>query len=410
MAALRQHGPVDWGLSQKAVQGLAVRPTPLAGEPMNRSRRSSLSVVRWLMAAWPVAASSQPVPTATIPLAPACVSCRIVVAPGIILGDTSGPGEFPRGGRSITRDDRGRYFVGFLSQFPPKVYGPDGRYQAELGRAGEGPGEFRLAAIYAVGGDTAWISDSFNGRLAEMVYSEGRWAHLASRPVSGIPLSPFSVIRLRDRAILYNGVIMTSERIGYPLHLFRDRQPLISFGTSAPAFRPAQVGLAVRAIWPARDGGAWVAHSVRYEVERYDDKGGLRDRWERRVPWFFPHDGSRGPDPGRPPDPRMLAIGEDDSGLLWFFLGVPDPRSREAFGPAPGPGMVDLRDFNRYYDTLIEVFDPRRGVILASQRVDDAMVVAVGAFRGGFQAASELRTESGGWRFRLWGLRLSGVP
>lgn len=347
----------------------------------------------------------------SIPDRVTCPRCEIRVAPVLVLGDTSGLGELPQPARQVLLDDRGRYFVSFASQAGPLVFNSRGRIQGSIGRAGDGPGEFRTMLIASAARDTAWVFDGVNARLSAMRYDGTTWKFATSWQRPGMPIVPFAVERLPTGTLVMNGMIATPERIGFPLHAVDTTGAIRSFGSSTPAVRPGAPALGIRKLWPASGGGVWVAHVTRFQLERYDAASHLTGQWSRAVDWFIPHDGSRQLGPAEPPpSPRLSAIAEDAQGLVWVLASVPDPRYREAFAPNMSPGRIDIVNRDLLSDTVIEVYDLRAGTLVATKRIPQALIAVIGRDARGLQAVGEQRTEMGGWQMPVFRLELVGRP
>lgn len=361
-----------------------------------------------------VCRSQETVATQTVPPLgmirgePTCSSCGVRLAQVAVLGDTAGDGELPRELRFATMDERGRYLLSFVTPDLPMVYSPTGQFLGRIGRIGRGPGEFMMPVVFHAYRDTVWLTDGLTGRITAMQAVGQEWGSGGTWTVPGMPQIPFAVTRLMDGSILYNAQVNSVDQIGFPLHLLRLDGLVRSFGALTPESRPGQVWRDRRLLAGSREGGAWVLHAARYELERYDGSGQMTARWRRDVPWFPPQREAHRVAPDRPPPAQALAAAEDSGGLVWLFLGVPDPRHREAFGPSPTPGIVDFRSYDRYFDTIIEVFDPVSGTIIASQRTDHAILAVAGVIQGRIHALSERRTEAGGWQIVVWEVELTG--
>ncbi len=98
--------------------------------------------------------------------------------------------------------------------------------------------------------------------------------------------------------------------------------------------------------------------------------------------WFPNH--QRGPtsDLSATPPPLLLAVSQDAQGLLWSLIAVADPNWKSALEyqkhpdekplkkGEPAPKRLVVGDLHKYYDTLIEVIDPARGVVVARGKAD----------------------------------------
>jgi hypothetical protein len=112
----------------------------------------------------------------------------------------------------------------------------------------------------------------------------------------------------------------------------------------------------------------------RYQIELWDTAGTLHRVITRNVPWFPEWRGLPGFDPSRQKWPPLLqGVDQLPDGLVAVMLFVPDAN----WAPAPpGRGMMDQNEINRYFDTMIEIIDPRAGTVLAAQRFPNIVVPA----------------------------------
>jgi hypothetical protein len=101
-----------------------------------------------------------------------------------------------------------------------------------------------------------------------------------------------------------------------------------------------------------------------------------------------PEEPSR-PSAPRPYQPRITGLHTDGQGRLWVCVTVADPRASEA---AEG-------DYDRLYDTVIEILEMPSGRLNMSQRLD----MAVGEpLENGFLYSREEDPETGLLRFHVW--------
>lgn len=81
----------------------------------------------------------------------------------VIAPDEGSPGELS-GGNRLVADDAGNAYVMQRSPVRIAVFGPDGQWLRDIGREGDGPGEFRDGMLGLVG-DTLFVQDPNNTRL-----------------------------------------------------------------------------------------------------------------------------------------------------------------------------------------------------------------------------------------------------
>lgn len=358
-------------------------------------------------------AQALPRPTA-IPPSVTCPACRVEVDLEVVLGDTVGAGELPTSVYWVRRDQVGRFFLSFPRSTAPMIFDQRGRFLGSVGGIGDGPGEARMPLVYHASGDSVWVADPVAARISVFRLELPHTRFLTSWRQTGLYPPPFAAVPVSEEGVLVNATIASQDRIGFPLHLLRQDGSIVSFGAEVPEYRPGLPRLSTRILAPARGGGAWVAHSTRYELERYDGSGKLLGRWTRSVPWFPANRGEVPADLELAPEPRSIAVAEDHRGLLWILLLVPDPRHREAFGPDPHPSppgrpqILVMENPNLYFDTVVEVFDPVRGRILASTRLDESLVALLGMSGTDMLSASSASSDHGGFQIIVRRLRITG--
>jgi hypothetical protein len=150
-----------------------------------------------------------------------------------------------------------------------------------------------------------------------------------------------------------------------------------------------------------------VADIVQYRIQRWSLDGVKRAEINRTVDWFRPHDNFRYPvdiaSEAHPPG--LISIHQDNTGLLWTILRVPDRRWKSALGQRTnvyGRSAIGVLDREKYWDTIVEVIDPTSGKVIASTRVDAVLE----RFVHDRQAFQYKEDESGEpsvviWQFRL---------
>lgn len=300
---------------------------------------------------------------------PTCPRCTISVTPIIQLGEGAGPGTIDHMQSTGVRTSQGHYLVIGSYSTSIKVFGPDARFRRTIGRAGDGPGEYRgIAAIRLDAGDSLHVFDNMNRR--HTVLAPG----LTFVRSSVLPFAPgLAVAPDGQGQWVFNASLRTPAQIGLPLHLVGgDGRLLRSFGSESGAYRPDIPFLTSRAIAPAGTSRIWSAHRVQYVIDLIDVASGqIVKQLIREAHWF--------PSRLRPtvhnavvgqPEPFVLSVAEDAGGLLWVFIGVADSQWRSTVRP-PGPGAPhgEIVDEQAYWNTRIEVLDPTRGTLVAAREI-----------------------------------------
>lgn len=328
-------------------------------------------------------------------LDPPCSTCSVRVERIATLGSDDGLGalgSYPE----AARDREGNFLVSYFenrSQF--LVFDSTGSFIRSVGRQGAGPGEYRFVRHISATERAVYIWDSTGRRITELLAGDS-----AARtfPILGDPLS---VAVIDDSTFVYNAVVTTSDLIGKPFHVLHAgaARPL-SFGDEGEAFRP-DVGFAGRRAVDRADATSfWAGLSTEYRLQRWSLDGVRLGEWVRNVDWFPRHYTEPLPDPERPPAPYIVDIAGLTNGRVVVLIAVPDPRWREGIVPSPVPEGTgyQIGDANRYFDTMIELIDPERAVVLGSTRVDAFLVSMLDAST----ALSYRETEAGFPRADVW--------
>jgi hypothetical protein len=175
-----------------------------------------------------------------------------------------------------------------------------GRPKGRIGRTGDGPGEFRLAAWLGARGDSLWIYDSRSRRLS-LFGPEGRFIRAVSLPIYGLGVVP---VRTGSFLWISARAYGRPEAVHDPMRIVRysaagiARDTLFSEVVPYRQFRLIQgEGMTVGAqvlddatmITLLDDGSGWLRVERRTEgaaeigVTRYGTDG--RARWRRQIPY-----------------------------------------------------------------------------------------------------------------------------
>lgn len=345
------------------------------------------SVVAWLAAVTmmpTVAACTQRPSVTTIRVRgePQCRDCRLEAREvGRIGREGEHLVEWPQ---DMWQDRRGRIFVmQSNSATVPVVFDSTGRYIQSIGRIGEGPGEFtRAAAVFGDQSDTTFIHDWIRGRLTVL---DPNLRIVRQQP---FPPGALKGAALSDGTLLANAVTRDRASPGFPFQLFNrsgDRVGVVGTG-EIPLAPSTQILFAYR-VAAARGDGFWAVPLMgRHLIERWTTPTTVTIFRRDRAPWFVevPRDAGE-TDHADPPVSSMRGVWEDRDGLVWTLVRVADRR-----GPAPRDSVRTVegaytvpRDLARESDTIVEVLDPRSGMLVASQRFDGLFAWALGNGRVG---------------------------
>jgi hypothetical protein len=274
----------------------------------------------------------------------------------------------------VLRDGTGRYIIVVQGELP-LVFAANGRFVRQLGRTGEGPGEFRRASFVApLPGDSLLVLDTQLQR-ANVFSPELRFVRTIRLPFYA---NAARVLEWPGR-VAVNGV---SYSRGWPLHMLDLSKPtatlLASFGDNDGEMRPGENARLIRRFVAGGTDDFWALQVLKYQITHYRADGRTLASIRRESDWF---DGESewslgGPD--RPPYPAVqtAAIRGD---TLWIAVRVPredwkrawsDERLFGAGEAASGRGP----DPTALHMTRVEVIDVRKRAVIASRDFDGIIV------------------------------------
>jgi hypothetical protein len=143
-----------------------------------------------------------------------------------------------------------------------------------------------------------------------------------------------------------------------------------------------------------------------FVIERWRVEGGqLTLVLERRTDWFVSWERYEGPIAVVRPPPTVHAVWEDGARRLWVAIHVADSEWRRSdFEARPGDMVRSPRAAkHRLLDTIVEVIDVQRGVLLASQRFDEVFQTVV----NGQPFVTYEEDETGHPTYKVWRFRLT---
>lgn len=288
-----------------------------------------------------------------------CTLCALRVSHAASLGSAADP-ESPadRFHHDIVQDGRGRYFV--RAGWPVTrilVYDSDGNLASVWGRQGDGPGEYRnIGQLLMLRGDSLGVLDQSNSRLT-VLNADGSIARTKLLPISPYP---HRIVEIDDGTLVVAGGEHTAAASGYVMHLVR------TDGSASP-FVPAGMVLRSRPSASQRrlaaDGmTVWAARPDRYELTQHGADGVSLRVLKREVDWFPDRETEGAMDFARePPAPYLADVRVDEEGFIWTMVRLADAEW------APVEDVASVVD-ERRYDSIVEVLDPDRGLVLHSQR------------------------------------------
>jgi hypothetical protein len=269
-------------------------------------------------------------------------------------------------------DSRGRFYTWSHDRYEILVYARDGTLLARIGRRGEGPGELsRPGTRLAV---TA--GDSLFAMLASrFVVFDSTGRPVRTVPVTSAPFSP--PVPLPNGDVIVAAPFRSLEAAGRGLHVLSPRgEVLRSFGGDGSF--DARCLLCVRyRISPARHVDAiWAIPANRYEIRKINYSGHDISVMRVEGSWYVPSTDSMRP------NISVVHLREDVEGRLWVFAVLyPSPPQQNGRGVASVPESVRASLIGQA-KSVIDVFDPTHGVLIASQSYTGAFI----GFGDGFVA------------------------
>jgi hypothetical protein len=314
------------------------------------------------------------------------------------LGTSQGPGELGvQPTINAAADTRFYVFDPTIEPGRVMVFDGTGRFLTMFGRSGRGPGEYSRPRHVIAHRDSLHVIDVLQYRVTTLS------ADYKVQRVDQLPLAFPRYVRFPDGSYLVNGGLQTRDAVGLPFHLLDGSLRIVrSFGADDPTVIPGQRWRQERVLAQASDSLFWAAPTNRFAVELWGTDGRLRRRIERRAAWFAAWTETGGLPRLTPPKPRVAGLHQDERGRLWVMVHVADANW------APGSQSLNERVLEypeqaRYFDTIVEVWDPSSARLITSTRFDEHLHPFIG--RGMVFSA---RLDGGGIPYYdVWRLEIS---
>ena len=261
----------------------------------------------------------------------------------------------------------------------------------QIGRSGEGPGEWFRPLSVAELPDAFVVFDPFLSRVTWLAKGDLAVARTARMPPANTGTLPAV---FADGSYVLSGPVPTREAAGRPLHVVTpDGEVLRSFGED-----PSPSVIA-----PSGDSAVWAAQGDRYRLEKWHLDGRLVAVYEREADWFPALAADAAPEAG---DASLQISGmwEDGLGRLWVHMMV-RTLTEVIVLDDDGHEMRTLRHDPdpKSSQEVIEVLDPRTASVVARRRIPESDgLVAMGGF---FQQVHR-STDRGLLEIDIWATRL----
>jgi hypothetical protein len=316
-----------------------------------------------------------------------CSGCLIETQRLASVSDAALPGSILDFAWAGTLRDGRFYVVTGWSGQELYIANPAGAITQRIGRAGQGPGEYR-APHYVLDVDSFLVVIDVRNRRATYL-TRDRLQFVRTTPLSGAPLS--RPVALSGNRFLINAIV--SGDAGHPLHVIdSDGRVLRSFGQdSRSAGAVLTSHTATRVTAAASDGSVWVAHPNEYRIEKWDSTGRLTAVYERTLTWF----------PRRTADatgaglPRITALHEAEPGKLWVEIRT----------TRPAPAARENRTFPADHsnsETYVEILDMQARSVLTARQFKGWFPYSTGAgLTGSIYDDKTLEPRVHVWTYRL---------
>ncbi len=245
------------------------------------------------------------------------------------------------------------------------IFEPTGEPFRTIGSFGEGPGEFKRVTSLLFGpDDSLYVFDSTNGRMSVF----GPDLHFDRD--AGMRVHFFSVAWAAPGVLAVQGRFRDLEAPGFRARLYRDGR-MIPFAYESGIQYMNQVESNYRPMSPAVDSGVWISEFRSIGARRFLADGSVAEEVdletefmqvvpENAAAWEGLIDTRAG----------VLGISQDNSGALWFLIGLParrlpePPATRHTERPATTITPDDLADH------VLGVTDRARTAWLARRSFD----------------------------------------
>jgi hypothetical protein len=324
-----------------------------------------------------------------------CATCSIAVDSVVTL-----LGAFFTGpATGIVRDSEGAFYLLDNGDNLLKKYGSDGKFVRQIGRLGAGPGEYELVSNTLAGPDgTIQLVDAGLARVSTFS-ADGKSIGSVRTPVVAMS-NGLQAVRLPGDRILVNSRPRPSalanpnapanskagpavEHVLYTV----DRQGVATpLPGEAPRSDFAQWWRHLRLLWTRPSGEILIADPYEFTIDVYGADLSRKSSYRRVADWIpskapqvEPADGTF----DQPFAPRLMAMWEDGSGVLWLYTVVPH-KSWKPGPPLAASANIKREEFRRLgsrprIETIIEAIDLERGQVIARRRIDGPLGLAFGS-------------------------------
>lgn len=337
----------------------------------------------------------------TIESDPQCQTCQIMLDTVLTLGGPSDTVLLAYNSK-VAIDSRGRLYVAPLySEGQIAVYAPDGHLLQLAGRKGQGPGEFDGISQIAAVHDTIHVFEGPRHSVMEPDLSYAVRIHV-------LPLFPQFVAYV-EGSLFVTSVTQLAPHLRGPVYQIDSNEVVASFGGDlSPIVHPTQ---RLHLVTGTKHGRVITAPIYQYRWEYWNEEGQVARAFLRDAEWFRPWTDWNTPNPRAVrPKPVLTAMWEDQAGRLWTVVTVADEEwsatehVRRGEQQAIAGGSEDY-DYDRVFDSIIEIIDPDARRVIARTRLD----VTIHGVTNQNVLYGKTQHDDGHIIIRLWRARLSNT-
>ena len=284
-----------------------------------------------------------------------CGTCRLALEAVVRLGADEDPGMIEE---EWTRAAWGGE-MGYLTFAGATIkrFDADGRFAGQIGRSGDGPGEFRAVTdVHVVGGQI--VAFDYGNRSWSQFDESGTFVRRQRYP-GEVGRGRFHVVG-HDTVIVAGMDRRDPDVVGYPLHLttLAEDAPIVHFGADSPYYVPNEPYASLVVLGTAsRPGTVWWGKPGRPHWEEWSVNRDHLRTVVGNLPWF-PRDV-----PVRRRDPRPIVrmgyFGLDGRNRFWILTEVPDPGWEQIEFVLTDQGWEPTREARpgELRDARLDVFD-----------------------------------------------------
>jgi hypothetical protein len=254
-----------------------------------------------------------------------------------------------------------------------------GRYLGEVGRLGQGPGEFSWPQFLAsLPGDSLFVFDYRT--VSFSILAPGSYRYVRGAPVT-VARPSAAILNGAGGLLWVAAAIGRAQQVGYPLHLFKqDGDWVRSVGSSRPALRWNAHLLFSRRLSLGPQSTVWAISTYGpLAIETFDARGTLLRRAVYRPPWF--PEQLKQQQLGDPPIVERPPFWVGNEREVWIASLVPAKDWQKGItkrdDPVHGAGTPMVGDVTKLFDTIVEVFDIQNHRVLFRTQMDEVVVHAL---------------------------------